>query len=206
MKMGVGRRPLYLPIILWFWGLPLSALWKLPASLAQIAWETSIGCHSWCHSLLDVRSKVTFPTWLFRQLGWFHCCVSLESRSQYKVIRCVKENVQFTSLDLVPIWTKAEEAQWLGTTGHRRQVETGKKGQLTHSLTGCQGRCTFRHLIYWFRNYLSPIKTKLNWQFGTNIHPSSNTVQPTFDAKHTDIHEPPLPIKRIQQETLQQKI
>ena len=57
-----------------FWGLPLSALWKLPASLAQIAWETSIGCHSWCHSLLDVRSKVTFPTWLFRQLGWFHCC------------------------------------------------------------------------------------------------------------------------------------
>ena len=192
MKMGVGRRPLYLPIASVVFGVsPFLLCGSFPPHWRKLPEKQALG------ATLDATPSLMYAP---RSLFLHDCFDSLddsivvESRSQYKVIRCVKENVQFTSLDLVPIWTKAEEAQWLGTSGHRRQVETGKKGQLTHSLTWCQGRCTFRHLIYWFRNYLSPIKTKLNWQFGTNIHPSSNTVQFTFNAKHTDIHEPPLSI------------
>ena len=133
MKMGVGRRPLYLPIASVVFGVsPFLLCGSFPPHWRKLPEKQALG------ATLDATPSLMYAP---RSLFLHDCFDSLddsivvESSSQYKVIRCVKENVQFTSLDLVPIWTKAEEAQWLGTTGHRRRVETGKKGQLTHSLT-----------------------------------------------------------------------
>ena len=105
----------------------------------------------------DVRSKVTFPTWLLQESNrWYHCLLPCKGLTNvYSWLRlelkgpALHQTMCMEIGNVSGVATNLDKRRGNTVAGQRLLVKawTKRGDSLTHSLTvtGCQGRCSLRH-------------------------------------------------------------